>query len=155
MQIKVLILFTLLLATATGCSAKIFNSYQYTGEEFYKNFDSIQKSTLGYELDSGEIYLDDVDFYKLNKNTCVIVSKIDGDSGVFGTERILYFYNSKFKDGYIRIFSYTFLDNDESKKIHKIKYIEIIDDLETRNVLREDFNNYLEKMNEAVFKKCS
>ena len=92
--------------------------------------------------------------YKINKNNCVIVSKVDGDSGAYGSEDILYFYNAKFLSGYSLSYSYTYLNSSGTKKSNKPSYMEIIDDSENTKVLRTDFKNYLKKMNKNTLSKC-
>ena len=152
-KILALLLFILI---ANNCTAKTSDSYKYTGYEINKKFTKIQKLTLNYEVENGgPIYNDEISIYKTNKNLCAIVSKIDGDSGIYGTERILYFNNLKFRSGYIHIFGYVFLDNDETKKTNKTRYIELINDAETQKKLQNDFKNYLKKMNKNTLGQCS
>lgn len=134
-----------------GCVAKMATQHNYKGFELDKKFKKLQESNLTYEADDengGGIYSDEVSIYKTSNNQCVLVSKINGDSGVYGTERILFFYNSKFKDGYMWSYSYT-----PSNK--KINYIELIKNKETQNALHIDFKNYIKKMNKDTLNKCS
>mgnify|MGYP003616524392 FL=1 len=80
---------------STGCLAKNDSYHKYVGNEINNKFKKLQEFTMEYEVENGgPVFDSDVSIYKVNKNQCVLVSKIDGDSGVYGTETILYFYNS-------------------------------------------------------------
>lgn len=138
-----------------SCSTNSLNINNYTGQDLANKFKLIQHSVLDYEIeDNGAIYDDNVKFYKVDKNTCAIVSVIAGDSEIFGEERILYFYQSDFKDGYIRTFSYKYLDKDEHKKTDQINYMDLLSDKNTKKLLSEDFQNYLKNMNEYTSTLC-
>ena len=146
-RILAVLLFTFI---ANGCVAKMAKPYNYTGFELDKKFKKLEESTLTYEADDengGGIYSDEVKIYKSNNNQCVIISKINGDSGVYGTERILFFYNSKFKDGYMWVYSHV-----SSNK--KINYIELISNKETQDALQKDLKIYLKKVNKNTLSKC-
>ncbi|WP_445116377.1 hypothetical protein [Acinetobacter sp. WZC-1] len=140
----------------SSCFTMSINYEKYTGEEINKKFKKIQESTLDFEAENdGAIYEDNISIYKIDKKLCVIISKIDGDSGVYGTERILYFNNLKYRSGYLNTFAYVFLNNDESKRTNKTKYIERINDSEVQKELNKDFMNYRKFLKESTLKSCS
>ena len=77
---------------------------------------------MDFEIENdGTIYEDKTSIYKISQKSCTIVSKIDNDSGVYGTERVIYFNNLKYQSGYVNTFSYIFLNNNENNKTNKIK----------------------------------
>ena len=149
---KFLFLITLLFSC---CIAQAKFQSKYTGYDMSKTFKSLQNFTTDYEVENGGPVLDNkVGIYRINKNHCVIISKVDGDSGGYGSEDLLYFYNSKFLSGYSLSYSYTYLNSKGTKKSNKPSYMEIIDDSENTKVLRTDFKNYLKKMNKNTLSKC-
>ena len=150
---RYLVIITLLFSSCIA-QAKIQN--KYTGYEINHMFKSLQNFIVDYEVENGGPVLDNkVSIYRINKNHCVIISKVDGDSGGYGSEDLLYFYNSKFLSGYSLSYSYTYLNSKGTKKSNKPSYMEIIDDSENTKVLRTDFKNYLKKMNKNTLSKCS
>lgn len=153
---KFFLVFLISLFSSSCISETILsNTNQYTGQEIERKFEKMQNFVMEYEVENGgPVYDEYVKIYKIKKNECVIVSIINGDSGVFGNEYVSYFYKGKFKFGYIRTFSYVFLDNDETKRTNKIEYIDFIKNLETETTLRHDFNRYLKKMSKKTLSNC-
>ena len=67
---------------STGCLAKNDSYHKYVGNEINNKFKKLQEFTMEYEVENGgPVFDSDVSIYKVNKNQCVLVSKIDGDSG--------------------------------------------------------------------------
>ena len=150
---RLLFLITLLFS---GCIAQAKIHSKYTGYEMRNTFKSLQNFITDYEVENGGPVLDNkVSIYKINKNHCVIVSKVDGDSGGYGSEDILYFYDSKFLSGYSLSYNYTYLNSKGTKKSNKPNYMEIIQDSENTKVLKNDFIKYLRKLNEKTLNQCS
>ncbi|MFW2173998.1 hypothetical protein ACG95N_10820 [Acinetobacter guillouiae] len=140
---------------STSCIAQGNIQHQYTGYEINNNFKVIQNFITDYEVEDGGAVLDNkVSIYKLNENQCVIVAKVDGDSGGYGGEDILYFYDSNFLSGYSLNYSYTFLNNEGTKKLNKPNYMEVINNGENTISLRTDFIKYLKEFNKNTISKC-
>ena len=150
---KFLFITTLLFCS---CIAQAKIQSKYTGYEINNTFKFLQNFTTDYEVENGGPVLDNkVNIYKVNRNHCVIVSKVDGDSGGYGSEDILYFYNSNFLSGYSLSYSYTYLNRNGTKKSKKPSYMEVTDDNENTKILKTDFLKYLGKLNKKTFKECS
>lgn len=72
------------------CTVQAKNDIKYTGYEIGNRYKLLQSFIADYEVENGGPILDDkVSIYKTNNNKCVLVSKIDGDSGVYGTETVI------------------------------------------------------------------
>ncbi|MDR0235103.1 hypothetical protein [Acinetobacter sp.] len=110
---------------------------------------------MEYELENGgPVFDSDVSIYKINKKQCVLVSKIDGDSGVYGTETILYFYNSKVLYGYYVNYNYRFLNGEGSIKLNEVNY----ENPEIENSLIElekEFSKYINDIAKNTLSECS
>lgn len=139
-----------------GCNAKSFENSQYTGYEINNNFKKLQEFNVDYEVENGGPILNNhVNVYKIDKNTCLVVANVDGDSGGYGTEDILYLYNLKFISGYSFEYTYTFLNNEGTVKSNRRNYSNIVENKENTEFLREDFIKYYEKLNESTLRNCS
>ena len=148
-----LLFFFLFIASA--CAVVNSKNFKYTGDEIDLKFKKIQEFTTEYEVEGGGPILDnEIRIYSIDNNSqCVIVSKIDGDSGVYGTEMILYFSKSKALYGYRRNYSYGFIDGEGSKRIDEINYSEQL--LSIRKVeLKNYFNTYRNYFNNKTKKIC-
>lgn len=152
---KPLILLFIVVFLFGGCTIKN-NSYpKYTGYEINHKFEKLQEFNLDYEVENGgPIFDKKINIYKISKDKCVVVSKIDGDSGVYGTETILYFSNTKALEGYRINYSYSFLDGEDSLKLNKLDY-EKNPKKENLKQLHKELNEYLNYMDEKTLKECS
>ena len=151
------IIFILFFFLFVGNAYAVVNSknFIYTGDEIYLKFKKIQEFTTDYEVEGGGPILDnEIRIYSIDSNgQCVIVSKIDGDSGVYGTEMILYFSKSKALYGYRCNYSYGFIDGESSKKIDELNYSEkklIVGKAE----LEKYFHTYQDYFNNKTQKNC-
>jgi hypothetical protein len=148
----ILISITLL---STGCLVKNDFLHKYVSSEINSRFKKLQEFTMEYELENGgPVFDSDVSIYKINKKQCVLVSKIDGDSGVYGTETILYFYNSKVLYGYYVNYNYRFLNGEGSIKLNEVNY----ENPEIENSLIElekEFSKYINDIAKNTLSECS
>ena len=140
---------------STGCLAKNDSYHKYVGNEINNKFKKLQEFTMEYEVENGgPVFDSDVSIYKVNKNQCVLVSKIDGDSGVYGTETILYFYNSKVSYGYYVNYNYRFSNGEGSTKLNKVTYEK--PKMENSLVkLNKEFSKYIHNINKNTLSQCS
>lgn len=148
----ILISITLL---STGCLVENDFLHEYVSSEIDSRFKKLQEFTMEYELEKGgPVFDSDVSIYKMNKKQCVLVSKIDGDSGVYGTETILYFYNSKVLYGYYVNYNYRFLNGEGSIKLNEVNY----ENPEIENSLIElekEFSKYINDIGKNTLSECS
>lgn len=137
------------------CTVQAKNDIKYTGYEIGNRYKLLQSFIADYEVENGGPILDGkVSIYKTNKNKCFLVSKIDGDSGVYGTETILYFYNSKVLYGYYVNYNYIFLNGEGSIKLNKVNY----ENPESENSLielKKEFSRYISNISKNTLRKCS
>lgn len=137
------------------CNVQAKTDIKYTGYDIGNKYKLLQSFIADYEVENGGPILDGkVSIYKANKNKCVIVSRVDGDSGGYGSEDILYFNDSKFLSGYSLNYSYMFLNEEGTKKSKKPNYMEIIDDDNNLKILKEDFIKYFKLFNKVTLSKC-
>lgn len=137
------------------CTVQAKYDIKYTGYEIGNRYKLLQSFITDYEVENGGPILDNkVSIYKANKNKCVIVSRVDGDSGGYGSEDVLYFDGSTFLSGYSLNYSYIFLNEDGTKKSKKPNYMEIIDDNNNLKILKEDFIKYFKLFNKVTLSKC-
>lgn len=138
-----------------GCTTKITDSYKYTGYEIKNKFKILQSFTIDYEVENGgPVFDNEISIYKLDKKNCVIVSQIDGDSGVYGTETILYFFNSKFLTGYRENYSYTVLNNEGALKSKIPKYEKHMINNKNFVELEKELQNYIKYINRRTLNQC-
>ena len=150
-----LVLLFMVAFLSGGCTAKNNSYSKYTGYEINYNFEKLQEFNLDYEVENGgPIFDKKINIYKIDKDKCVVVSKIDGDSGVYGTETILYFSNAKALEGYRINYSYSFLDGENSVKLNKLDYEKTLKK-ETLEQLDKELNEYLNYMDKKTLKECS
>lgn len=140
---------------ANACAAESNKNIKYTGDEIGVKFKKIQEFSVNYEVEGGGPVFDNkIKIYKFDsQGKCAIVSKIDGDSGVYGTEAILYFSKSKVFDGYRFNYSYSFVDGENSKKWDKLNYLDPLVKIE-KNELEKEFNNYRINFSKETLKEC-
>lgn len=137
------------------CTVQAKIDIKYTGYEIGNRYKLLQSFITDYEVENGGPILDNkVSIYKANKNKCVIVSRVDGDSGGYGSEDVLYFDGSMFLSGYSLNYSYIFLNEEGTKKSKKPNYMEIIDDNNNLKILKEDFIKYFKLFNKVTLSKC-
>ena len=137
------------------CNVQAKTDIKYTGYEIGNKYKLLQSFIADYEVENGGPILDSkVSIYKANKNKCVIVSRVDGDSGGYGSEDVLYFNDSKFLSGHSLNYSYMFLNEEGTKKSKKLNYMEIIDDNNNVKILKEDFIKYFKLFNKVTLSKC-
>ncbi|MBJ8551728.1 MULTISPECIES: hypothetical protein [Acinetobacter] len=137
------------------CTVQAKIDIKYTGYEIGNRYKLLQSFITDYEVENGGPILDNkVSIYKANKNKCVIVSRVDGDSGGYGSEDVLYFDGSTFLSGYSLNYSYIFLNEEGTKKSKKPNYMEIIDDNNNLKILKEDFIKYFKLFNKVTLSKC-
>ncbi|MFW1800222.1 hypothetical protein ACG9YX_09330 [Acinetobacter nematophilus] len=137
------------------CTVQAKTDIKYTGYEISNRYKMLQSFIADYEIENGGPILDNkVTIYKVNKNQCVIVSRVDGDSGGYGSEDILYFDGSKFLSGYSLNYSYIFLNEEGIEKSEKPNYMEIIDDNDNLKILKNDFIKYFRLFNKITLNKC-
>ncbi|RKG32956.1 hypothetical protein D7V21_10810 [Acinetobacter guerrae] len=152
-----LILFLSLISAY--CYSKIIiknDINQYTGQQIEKKFEKIQNFITEFEIENGgPVFEDIINIYKIDKSSCVIVSQIDGDSGMYGMERIIYFSNSKISKSYQLDYSYTFLNSEGTKKSSILNYKKPINNNRTRNEINTDFKKYFIRLNTDTLNQCS
>ncbi len=102
----------------------------------------------------GPFFINKFIIIKLKKKNCVIISQIDGDSGVYGTETILYFFNSKFLTGYRENYSYTVLNNEGTLKSKIPKYEKHMINNKNLVELEKEFQNYIKYINRRTLNQC-
>lgn len=137
------------------CTVQAKIDIKYTGYEIGNRYKLLQSFITDYEVENGGPILDNkVSIYKANKNKCVIVSRVDGDSGGYGSEDVLYFDGSTFLSGYSLNYSYIFLNEEGTKKSKKPNYMETIDDNNNLKILKEDFIKYFKLFNKVTLSKC-
>jgi hypothetical protein len=140
------------------CTVEAKTDIKYTGYEIGNKYRLLQSFIADYEVENGGPILDNkVSIYKANKNKCVIISRVDGDSGDsggYGSEDILYFNDSKFLSGYSLNYSYMFLNEEGKKKSEKPNYMEVIADNDNLKILKRDFIKYFKLFNKIVLSKC-
>ncbi|MDR6541293.1 hypothetical protein ABIC56_001514 [Acinetobacter bereziniae] len=137
------------------CTVQAKIDIKYTGYEIGNRYKLLQSFITDHEVENGGPILDNkVSIYKANKNKCVIVSRVDGDSGGYGSEDVLYFDGSTFLSGYSLNYSYIFLNEEGTKKSKKPNYMETIDDNNNLKILKEDFIKYFKLFNKVTLSKC-
>lgn len=152
---KPIFLLVCIFFLSSSCTAKNYLYYKHTGYEINNKFKKLQGFNIDYEVENGgPIFNNEISIYKFSKAKCIIVSKIDGDSGVYGTETILYFSNAKILEGYRINYSYNFLDGEGSKKINRLNY-EKNRKNENLDQLNKELNGYLKYINKKTLKECS
>lgn len=153
MNFFLIIIFLSLLSSS--CTAKSNIYHKYTGYDISHKFKKLQNFTVEYEVENGgPVFDNEVSVYQINKNQCAIVSRIDGDSGVYGTETILYFYNAKVLKGYLINYNYTFLDGEGSDKADKVNYGKP-EDKQTLAQLNKQLSIYINQMNKKTLSECN
>ncbi len=152
---KLFFLLIFFVLASSSCTAESNKNIKYTGDEISVKFKKIQEFSVDYEVDGGGPVFDKkIKIYKVDsQGKCAIVSKIDGDSGVYGTEAILYFSKSKVFDGYRLNYSYSFVDGENSKKRDKLNYLDPLVKIE-KNELEKEFNNYRINFSKETLKEC-
>ncbi|MCL6239283.1 hypothetical protein [Acinetobacter amyesii] len=139
---------------ASACTAVNNKKLEYTGDEIDVKFKKIQKYITNYEVEEGGPILDNViKIYTIDRDQCVIVSKIEGDSGVYGTESILYFSKSKILYGYRYNYSYSFYNGEGSNKVDKLNYsnpLLPIDEIELKKI----FNTFKVGFDQKTKNEC-
>ncbi|WP_445116376.1 hypothetical protein [Acinetobacter sp. WZC-1] len=140
---------------SSSCIAQANGKYKYTGYEIGYKFTVLQDFITDYEVENGgPVFYSDVSIYKASENQCIMVSRIDGDSGVYGTETILYFYNSKVSFGYYVNYNYIFSNSDDSIKLNKVNY-EKPKIKRSLVELNREFGKYINKINQKTLNICS
>lgn len=77
-----------------------------------------------------------------------------GDSGVYGTETILYFYNSKVSYEYYVNYNIDFQMEKGSTKLNKVNYEK--PKMENSLVkLNKEFSKYIHNINKNTLSRCS
>lgn len=151
---KIIILLFFISLLSSGCIAKTDNYQKYTGDDVKLKFNLIQDFTVDYEVENGgPVFENEVKVYKFDNSKCIIVSRIDGDSGVYGTEGILFFSKDKVLNGYRRNYSYSFLNGEGSTKLDKLNYNDSPESIE-KNELNKSFMEYSNSFDNKTLKEC-
>lgn len=138
-----------------GCVSEKNIQQIYTGDFIEKKFKKIQYFDTDFEVENGGPILDNkIKIYKDNAEfKCILVSRIHGDSGVYGTEIIIYFSGFKTVNGYKINFNYNFVDGEGSPKTEGLNYLGPLVYLDKKEI-DQYLNTYRSEFSKDTLKEC-
>lgn len=147
-----------LLVILVGCTSTNVASNNITGQDIKQRYNKLQNFIYSFENEEqdGAITETNVDIYVINNQQCAIVGRTFGDSGLGGSETLIFFKNKKILSATLTPFSIVGLKDDGVKITNpkSVSYLEPLPNNEVKTMLEEDFQGYLKQMNKNTFSKC-
>lgn len=148
-----------LLIILFGCTSTDVASNNITGQDIKQRYNKLQSFIYSFENEEqdGAITETSVDVYVINNQQCAIVGRTFGDSGVGGSETLIFFKNKKMLSASLTPFSIVGLKDDAIKitKPKSISYSEPFPNEEVKTMLEEDFKGYIKQINKNTLNNCS
>ena len=147
-----------LLVILVGCTSTNVASNNITGQDIKQQYNKLQNFIYSFENEEqdGAITETNVDIYVINNQQCASVGRTFGDSGLGGSETLIFFKNKKIFSATLTPFSIVGLKDDGIKITNpkSVSYLESFPNNEVKTILEEDFLGYLKQMNKNTLSKC-
>ncbi|AOA59482.1 hypothetical protein [Acinetobacter larvae] len=124
------------------------------GEEIAQHYMPHQHFVIAAVYENDTVLPKHAQLYVLDAQHCVIVARLNNESGFGGYEDIIYFHHKKIIRATKRAFASIFLDDAAQQKSKKIRYRNYLQDKTVQQGLIADFQLYQKQMSAQSLAMC-